>query len=152
VENQDNDFLLVRLDHTGAAHLKKLLTTTRWLFIIGMLLTLLFIVGNILRNHFINPDRFSSNLPLYLEMRLHNWYVAVYCLFFSWQLVLYLRFVQQANKGAVLLDNTRFNHSFRILYRSNVIALVHFSFSVVMAVLEVWANYDLSKMAKALHK
>jgi hypothetical protein len=43
VENQDENFLEVRLDHTGAAYLKRLAVTTRWMFILSMLSVLLVI-------------------------------------------------------------------------------------------------------------
>ena len=150
MEKQDNDFLEVRLDPTGAAYLKKLMVTTRWLFIIGMLLSLLLILQAIVRSPFANPERFSANLPLYLEMKLFNWYTFIYCLFFSWQVWCYWQFARQANKGAVLLDTAQFNHSFRSLYTSSILALVHLCLTMGMAVLEVLADVNLGRMA--LHK
>ena len=152
MENQDNDFLEVRLDRTGIDQLKKLSVTTRWLFILGMLLTLLLFVRTVVHSPFMSAEEFSANLPLYLEAKLFNWYTALYCLFFAWQVWCYWQFARQANKGAALLDTAQFNHSFRALYRSSVLALVHLCLTIVMAVLEVLVAFHIAALARALHK
>lgn len=146
MENQRDSLLEVRLDPTGVALLKRLSVSTRWLFIIGLILTLLFLLDAGIRLAFIHPERFASNLPLYLEARLHGWYTLLYCILFIFQLRFYLLFVRQARKGAEVADTALFNDSFQALNKSNVMAIIQLSASVFMGVLEVWANFSISQM------
>lgn len=150
MENQDNDLLEVRLDKTGIDQLKKLSVTTRWLFILSMLLTLLLILQAIGRGSLMSPEKFSSNWALYLAVKLFNWYTFAYCCFFAWQVWSYWQFARQVNKGAALLDTAQFNQSFRSLYRSSVLALVHLCLTLCMAVLQVLAVFH--NLTRILHK
>ena len=149
MENQDENFLEVRLDHTGVAYLNKLTVTTRWIFILSMLFVLLVIIRTIMRNvgHHPPPERYISNFPLYLVERFSNWYYLFYIVFFVWQLVCYLKFIREANKAAETLDSAQFNRSFKALCRSNILALIHLPVSMGMVALDIWVYYNIAQIA-----
>lgn len=129
--------------------MKRLSVTTRWLFIFGMALNLLLMINGLLRNILLNPEKFISNLPLYLEMKLYIWYVLFYSVLFGFQLRFYLRFVRQALRGAEKLDTALFNDSFQLLNKGNVMAIIHISLSMLIGSLEVWTSFNQAR--KILH-
>ena len=146
MEDQQDSFLEVRLTATGAAQLKRLPVTTRWLFIIGMLLNLLLVTNALLRHFLVDPEKLRSNLPLYIEARLFIWYALAYSVLITFQLRYYLRFTREARMGAEKLDTTQFNNAFQLLNKANTVALIHFSLSILIGFLETWVNVTYAKI------
>jgi hypothetical protein len=147
--NSETELLSVSVSPAGAAQIKRLFTSTKWMFRVGLLNSLLAITSSLFRSTYSHPDRYRSIPSYYWESKLYVGHL-LYYLFFIAQLVLYLRFVRRMNQTLESADNEGFNESFDFLYRSNQWALCGMLVATFYDVLNIWVTYSAAMVA--LHR
>jgi hypothetical protein len=149
MDNSETELLSVSVSSPGAAQIKRLFTSTKWMFRVGILNSLLAVTGSLFRLSYSHPDRYRNIPSYYWESKLYVGHL-LYYLFFIAQLVLYLRFVRRMNQTLENRDNDGFNESFDFLYRSNQWALCGMLVATFYALLNIWVTW--SAAVAALHR
>ena len=135
------DILTVSLNPIGAAQLKKLYSTAKWLFRIGLFNCVFAAICEFVRYAYTNLEKYKVIYPLYLQLKVGPWYIMLYSIFFIVQMSLYLRWVRRINRALNALDNETFNESFLLLNRFNQWALWGTGLNALFVILSVWVTY-----------
>jgi hypothetical protein len=145
--NSETELLSVSVTATGATTIKRILGITRWTFILGILFTCLGIAALLLHDSFTDPEKYVSIKPLYWELKYHDWSFGIYAVLFVFQLYTYLQFARKCHRGIDTLDVEQFNGSFYFLYRASVLAVIASGLSILLSILDVWANMVMANLA-----
>jgi len=141
MDNSETELLSITVSSPGAAQIKRLFTSTKWMFRVGIVNSLLAVTSSLFRLTYSRPDRYRSIPSYYWESKLYAGHL-LYYLFFIAQLVLYLRFVRRMNQTLENSDNEGFNESFDFLYRSNQWALCGMLVATFYGMLNIWVSYS----------
>lgn len=147
MHNSETELLSINLTPAGAATIKRILGITRWTFSLGILFTCLNLAAALLHDSFTDPEKYVSIKPLYWQLKYHDWYFGIYTLVFIFQLYTYLQFARSCHMAVDTLDVERFNRSFNFLYRAGVLAFIMTGLSIILGILDVWANMAMANLA-----
>jgi len=138
--NSETELLSVSVTPAGAATIKKNVGITRWALILGLLYSCISIASMLLQDSFTDPEKYVSVKPLYWQLKYHEWFIGIYTLIFTFQLYTYLQFARKCHRSVHTLDVEQFNGSFNLLYRASILAVAAAGFSILMGILDAWAN------------
>lgn len=147
MHNSETELLSINVTPAGAAIIKRILGITRWTFILGILFTCLNLAAVLLHDSFTDPEKYISIKPLYWQLKYHDWYFGIYTFLFIFQLYTYLQFARTCHRGVDTLDVEQFNGSFTFLYRSGILAVIMSGLSILLGILDVWANMAMANLA-----
>jgi hypothetical protein len=143
MEDLNRDLLGVSVNSVGLAQLKRLVRGARWTLILGILLNFAYLLNSALRTlEFGNLERLRGNLPYYLVLKLHVWYVIVLAALSIFQLYLFWAFSKRSTAACEAADSDRFNESLNLLNRFNRLAQLTILISAAFMVIELWSTFS----------
>jgi hypothetical protein len=151
MEEGSQDLLGVTVSPWGMKQLKRLANSTRWTFLAGILLTLIYIVNSYVQRFALGSvENFRGiNPPFYFELKLHFWYVLVVGGMAVLQVYLFLLFSRKSAAACERVDSYGFNESLGLLTRFNRVALLTILMNLAFAALEIWSSFNF--LAMRLH-
>lgn len=138
MEDFKKEVLNVSVSPVGHEHLKTLAITTRWSYIFSIVISVILFLESIARLDVARAEKYSSNLPLYIEMKYATWVEILMTVLTPIEFYLYYRFVRRAKKAVDLVDAEQFNQSFRYMVRGNYLALLMMALNVFLVMLQIW--------------
>jgi hypothetical protein len=149
MENLREEMLTVRVDITAIDYLRRTAALANRTFIVSIVFSCIFVASSLLYTLAIDPEKFVSNLALYLQVRCNLWVSIGVCIMMLVQLYQYRRFTRQAYKATHFTDSEKFNDAFRILYKSSVLAFVQLAANATYGLLVFWVNLSFFAAVRA---
>jgi hypothetical protein len=140
MENPEPALFDIPLGPTGKLYLKKMVGTTTWIFVGGLILSAFALVSTLLRASFEHAEHYSRNYPLYLEIKLRPWYIFVIHVIGFIELYLYWRFARRAKAAIDSVDAEQFNESFADLFKSTQWMIVAIAIDILFYCLILWID------------
>ena len=132
-----DDTLIITLSNSGAATLKRLASSTRILFLIGCVVSLLELTATYLRYSTVSLKEYKSNILLYTQLALSPFYIIIYLGFLLLQIFQFMKFTRLSNASVELGDSESFNRSLNFLQKYNTIGIINFSMGLFMLILNL---------------
>jgi hypothetical protein len=137
-----DDILTITISVSGAATLKRLVGSTRILFLLGCIMSVLELVVIYFRYSWLALSYYKSNFFLYLQLVLTPFYTIVFIVFVLLQIFQFLKFTRLSNASIGLGNSEAFNQSFTFLQRYNRIGIINCSIGMLMLILELIVEWQ----------
>jgi hypothetical protein len=137
-QTEQKDLFDIKLTASGKSYIRKFGAATRILIMVGILVSLIFIAGTIIRAVKVDPAIFASNKLLLFQHRIFPLYTAVYSILFFLQIYCYWKVSRDLSKGIDYNDEIKFNESFTALYRNAVFGITTLILSLLMNILDLY--------------
>jgi len=136
----------VKLNDPGKLYIRKFAVAARILILIGVLISLIFITGTIIRTVKVDPSIFANNKPLRLQHRIFPFYTVVYSILVFLQLYFYWKVSRCLSRGVNYNNELMFNESFAALYRNALFGIATLFLALLMNAFDLYlaAKYYLN--------
>jgi hypothetical protein len=141
----ENNLFEISLSQQGASWLLRLYKVTRWLFVLGIVLSVLFFINIGLRfrinMRYTTPDNWLS----VLQLNLYGLFDTVVVIITFIQIYYYFKFTRTCKMGIEELQPDLFNDSFKWLFKNTVMASVMFVLQLILACFAIFGDLVLLK-------
>jgi hypothetical protein len=137
-QTEPNDLFETKLNAEGKLYIRKFASVVEAVIILGILLSAINIVIEVIRAVKVNLSIFSQDKLLLWEYRIYPFYMFASITLFVLQLYYYRKLSRHMEKGIQYSNDVLFNRSFYFLYRYAMIGLVGFILAIIMNSLDLY--------------
>jgi hypothetical protein len=141
----ENNLFEITLSQEGASWLLRIYKITRWVFILGICLSVLHLTSVVLRYLFYIRYQADNNLLSIFHTKVFPFFEAVGVIVSFIQIYYYVTFSRTCKKGIEGQQADTFNDSFKWLYKHSVIAFILVIFYSIMALVAIASQLILFK-------
>lgn len=135
----ENNLFEISLSQEGASWLLRLYKVTRWLFVLGIILSLLFVLSLILRYRIYMRYNIPHNWITNVEMKILPIFEGVLMVVTIIQIYYFFTFSRTAKKAIEQQQSDLFNESFKWLLRNTLLASVMFVMHLISVAFSIYA-------------
>jgi hypothetical protein len=125
-QSTENDLFSISLTPFGSTYLLRLYILAKWVFILAILITVIFLAETWLQNKIYARNYGNLDLLSFLSLNIYTIYSFVVSVITIVQIYFFLYFARQCKKAIQQQQTDQFNASFKWLYRNCVCACILF--------------------------
>lgn len=141
----ENNLFEITLSQEGASWLLRIYKITRWVFILGICLSVLYLTSIVLRYSLYMRYDTDNNWSSIFLTKVFPFFEAMGVIVSFIQIYYYVTFSRTCKKGIEGQQADTFNDSFKWLYKHSVIAILLVIFYSIMALVGIYSQLILFK-------
>ena len=141
--NPENNLFEVFLSSEGAGYLSRVYRITRWVFILGIIFSVIQLVNIFTRFSLMSGSSALGSDWMSIISKIYPLIEIVSVILTLLQLYFYFNFTRIGNKSIELQQSDLFNESFKWLFRNSLMAITMLILETILLCLATIANFKL---------